>query len=160
MAATVQANFNSLYWTSCSRRSLERYIGYVAYKIDAYNFTQSMQVFCVRFRGLYCLNDKPKTPSWPKYEQPYGMSWTMDEQCRQEFGEGFVQCKAVSHKLDIVQNSFCASKCKNACFLQFVGMDLCDMLWCSEGGEQYICKTKRSPPLPGTSCGYNKVQAR
>ena len=116
-----------------------------------------MQVFCVRFRGLYCLNDKPKTPSWPKYEQPYGMSWTMDEQCRQEFGEGFVQCKAVSHKLDIVQNSFCASKCKNACFLQFVGMDLCDMLWCSEGDEQYICKTKRSPPLPGTSCGYNKV---
>ena len=34
MAATVQANFNSLYWTSCSRRSLERYIGFVSYKID------------------------------------------------------------------------------------------------------------------------------
>ena len=49
-------------------------------------------------RGLTCLMDTPEDPNWPALEQPFGKSWSIDEQCRQEFGVGFKACDAVSTK--------------------------------------------------------------
>ncbi|ELT99747.1 hypothetical protein CAPTEDRAFT_133510, partial [Capitella teleta] len=110
MAANVQSHFEHYYWTECSRASLEKYLD-----------------------GLHCLHDQPAPSSWPLYERPFGVSWSLDEQCRQEFGEEFSQCRALPN------------------------MNLCDILWCSTPDKPLFCKTKRSPPLPGTSCARNKA---
>ena len=62
-----------------------------------FTYFYAMQYICFHcFSGLHCLNDVPQTVEWPSYAQPYGVSWTMDEQCRQEFGDTYKLCAAVS----------------------------------------------------------------
>ena len=63
------------------------------------HFKVLSNVIIMSFSGLHCLNDVPDTVEWPDYAQPFGVSWTMDEQCRQEFGEGYILCSAVSNHI-------------------------------------------------------------
>ncbi|KAI5637407.1 reprolysin (M12B) family zinc metalloprotease domain-containing protein [Phthorimaea operculella] len=58
--------------------------------------------------------------------------FTMDEQCRTEFGEGYSVCKTV--------------KVRSAC----------SRLWCAHDDMPHVCRSKRAPPLEGTPCGHNR----
>lgn len=58
--------------------------------------------------------------------------FTMDEQCRMEFGDGYMFCRG----FDIVEP--------------------CSHLWCGHIESPLVCKTKRGPPIEGTECGFNK----
>lgn len=35
--------------------------------------------------------------------------------------------------------------------------DPCSHLWCGHKDSPLVCKTKKGPPLEGTSCGLDKV---
>ncbi|KAJ8983287.1 hypothetical protein NQ317_010537 [Molorchus minor] len=59
-------------------------------------------------------------------------SFTMDEQCRMEFGNGYSMCKA------------------------FEIIEPCSHLWCGHQNSPLVCKTKKGPPLEGTECGFGK----
>ncbi|XP_064633097.1 A disintegrin and metalloproteinase with thrombospondin motifs 3-like [Lineus longissimus] len=105
MAPLVQSTFDTHYWSHCAASILGDMIEHYP-----------------------CLQDDPFDPGYPEYEKPYGENWYPDQQCRQEFGEGFTKCKAFP-------------------------MPMCDQLWCSTPGNDMMCKTKKSPPLDGTPCG-------
>lgn len=61
-------------------------------------------------------------------------SFTMDEQCRMEFGDGYELCRSLNTP------------------------GLCSHLWCSHKSTPQVCKTKKGPPLEGTICGKDKVK--
>ena len=48
----------------------------------------------------FCLQDVPDDPIVVEYRQPYGQSWSLDEQCRQEFGPEFRLCRGVSNVIE------------------------------------------------------------
>ncbi|XP_064617882.1 A disintegrin and metalloproteinase with thrombospondin motifs 14-like isoform X2 [Liolophura sinensis] len=106
MAPLMESAFNRYFWTECSRVQMTG-----------------------RIRGITCLDDKPGEQKWEKLPDPMGKIWSLDEQCRQEFGEQFSLCEAYHHR------------------------DQCPMLWCSEKRRPLLCKTKGGPPLEGTKCG-------
>ncbi|XP_019730092.1 A disintegrin and metalloproteinase with thrombospondin motifs 14 isoform X3 [Hippocampus comes] len=109
MAPLVQAAFHRYHWSRCSKQELSRYI-----------------------HSYDCLLDDPFEHKWPKLPELPGINYSMDEQCRFDFGVGYKMCTA------------------------FRTYDPCKQLWCSHPDNQYFCKTKKGPPVDGTECGPGK----
>ncbi|XP_067936394.1 A disintegrin and metalloproteinase with thrombospondin motifs 3-like [Watersipora subatra] len=82
---------------------------------------------------LYCMRDNPFTVTWSDLEMPLGKNWDLDDQCEKEFGKGFQLCSRTTHNFNP-----------------------CENLWCSTPGNRYLCKTKRAPPLPGSTCARDR----
>ncbi|XP_045210598.2 A disintegrin and metalloproteinase with thrombospondin motifs gon-1-like [Mercenaria mercenaria] len=125
MATIVQSSFNRYWWSGCSKAKMAEVIGY-----------------------LYCLNNNPFVVVKEDLRIPLGQSWSLDEQCRLEFGGNAKFCRAFSH------------------------IDPCAQMWCTDETRRYSCKTKNVVPLDGTpcrgssqyyclagSCGYHGDQA-
>ncbi|KAL5018314.1 hypothetical protein ScPMuIL_004036, partial [Solemya velum] len=108
MATTVQSNLRHYWWSSCSSVRMKDIV-----------------------RNLPCLDNDPHEKSLEEVSVPLGVSWSLDVQCRQEFGEAFSLCRTFS-------------------------TDPCNILWCSGSSNPLFCKTKRGAPLPGTSCGHEQ----
>lgn len=49
-----------------------------------------------------CLLDDPFEHKWPKLPELPGINYSMDEQCRFDFGVGYKMCTAVSSRPDSV----------------------------------------------------------
>ncbi|XP_075071303.1 A disintegrin and metalloproteinase with thrombospondin motifs 14 [Mixophyes fleayi] len=109
MAPLVQAAFHRYHWSRCSKQELNRYI-----------------------HSYDCLLDDPFEHKWPKLPELPGINYSMDEQCRFDFGVGYKMCTA------------------------FRTFDPCKQLWCSHPDNPYFCKTKKGPPLDGTECAPGK----
>eukprot|EP00062_Callorhinchus_milii_P018849 gi/632972737/ref/XP_007902806.1/ PREDICTED: A disintegrin and metalloproteinase with thrombospondin motifs 14-like [Callorhinchus milii] len=109
MAPLVQAAFHRYHWSRCSKQELSRYI-----------------------HSYDCLLDDPFEHKWPKLPELPGINYSMDEQCRFDFGVGYKMCTA------------------------FRTFDPCKQLWCSHPDNPYFCKTKKGPPLDGTECSPGK----
>ncbi|XP_041121879.1 A disintegrin and metalloproteinase with thrombospondin motifs 2-like isoform X2 [Polyodon spathula] len=109
MAPLVQAAFHRFHWSRCSQQELIRYL-------HAYD----------------CLRDDPFHHDWPSLPQLPGIHYSMNEQCRFDFGIGYMMCTA------------------------FRTFDPCKQLWCSHPDNPYFCKTKKGPPLDGTVCASGK----
>ncbi|MGH0127304.1 UNVERIFIED_CONTAM: hypothetical protein FKN15_030799 [Acipenser sinensis] len=75
MAPLVQAAFHRYHWSRCSGQELKRYI-------NSYD----------------CLLDDPFEHDWPKLPELPGIDYSVDEQCRFDFGVGYKMCTAVSIK--------------------------------------------------------------
>lgn len=69
MGPRVFSHFFSYRWSSCSREYLDKYLPYAT-----------------------CLNMAPEDPPIIRYSDTYGQNWSLDEQCRQEFGHDFAFC--------------------------------------------------------------------
>ncbi|MGH0129205.1 UNVERIFIED_CONTAM: hypothetical protein FKN15_037829 [Acipenser sinensis] len=110
MAPLVQAAFHRYHWSRCSKQELNRYI-----------------------HSYDCLLDDPFEHKWPKLPELPGINYSMDEQCRFDFGVGYKMCTA------------------------FRTFHPCKQLWCSHPDNQYFCKTKKGPPLDGTECAPAKI---
>ncbi|XP_034740073.1 A disintegrin and metalloproteinase with thrombospondin motifs 2-like isoform X2 [Etheostoma cragini] len=109
MAPLVQAAFHRFHWSRCSMQELGRYL-------SSYD----------------CLRDDPFHHNWPSLPQLPGLHYTMNEQCRFDFGVGYTMCNA------------------------YRTFDPCKQLWCSHPDNPFFCKTKKGPPIDGTSCGNGK----
>nr|XP_036854879.1 A disintegrin and metalloproteinase with thrombospondin motifs 14 isoform X2 [Manis javanica] len=109
MAPLVQAAFHRFHWSRCSKLELSRYL-------PSYD----------------CLLDDPFAPAWPQPPELPGIGYSMDEQCRFDFGSGYHTCSA------------------------FRTFEPCKQLWCSHPDNPYFCKTKKGPPLDGTECAPGK----
>ncbi|XP_067886511.1 A disintegrin and metalloproteinase with thrombospondin motifs 3-like isoform X1 [Heterodontus francisci] len=109
MAPLVQAAFHRFHWSRCSGQELKRYL-----------------------HSYDCLLDDPFDHDWPKLPELPGINYSMDEQCRFDFGVGYKMCTA------------------------FRTFDPCKQLWCSHPDNPFFCKTKKGPPLDGTECGPGK----
>ncbi|KAM9332791.1 A disintegrin and metalloproteinase with thrombospondin motifs 2-like [Pholidichthys leucotaenia] len=109
MSPQVQATFYRYHWSRCSWRELHQYL-------DSYD----------------CLRDDPFNHEWPAQPQLPGFHYSMDQQCRFDFGPGYSTCTAYSTS------------------------DPCKQLWCSDYHNPIFCKTKKGPPLDGTKCGPGK----
>ncbi|KFU90053.1 A disintegrin and metalloproteinase with thrombospondin motifs 14, partial [Chaetura pelagica] len=109
MAPLVQAAFHRYHWSRCSKQELNRYI-----------------------HSYDCLLDDPFEHQWPPLPKLPGINYSMDEQCRFDFGVGYKTCTA------------------------FRTFDPCKQLWCSHPDNPYFCKTKKGPPLDGTECSPGK----
>ncbi|NXR16754.1 ATS3 metalloproteinase, partial [Cinclus mexicanus] len=72
MAPLVQAAFHRYHWSRCSGQELRRYI-----------------------HSYDCLLDDPFEHDWPKLPELPGINYSMDEQCRFDFGVGYRMCTAV-----------------------------------------------------------------
>ncbi|KAG8454217.1 hypothetical protein GDO86_000743 [Hymenochirus boettgeri] len=105
MAPLVQAAFHRYHWSRCSGQELKRYI-----------------------HSYDCLLDDPFEHDWPKLPDLPGINYSMDEQCRFDFGVGYKMCTA------------------------FRTFEPCKQLWCNHPDNPYFCKTKKGPPLDGTEC--------
>uniref|UniRef100_A0A8D0AL43 ADAM metallopeptidase with thrombospondin type 1 motif 2 n=1 Tax=Sander lucioperca TaxID=283035 RepID=A0A8D0AL43_SANLU len=109
MSPRVQATFHRYHWSRCSWTELHKYL----HKYD-------------------CLRDDPFHHDWPAQPPLPGFHYSMDQQCRFDFGPGYTLCTAVRL------------------------IDPCRQLWCSEYSNPFYCKTKKGPPLDGTKCGPGK----
>uniref|UniRef100_A0A8C6W6E8 ADAM metallopeptidase with thrombospondin type 1 motif 14 n=1 Tax=Nannospalax galili TaxID=1026970 RepID=A0A8C6W6E8_NANGA len=109
MAPLVQAAFHRFHWSRCSKLELSRYL-------PSYD----------------CLLDDPFERTWPEPPELPGIDYSMDEQCRFDFGTGYQTC------------------------LAFRTFEPCKQLWCSHPDNPYFCKTKKGPPLDGTECAPGK----
>ncbi|XP_043559548.1 A disintegrin and metalloproteinase with thrombospondin motifs 2-like [Chiloscyllium plagiosum] len=109
MAPLVQAAFHRFHWSRCSQQELSRYL-----------------------HSYDCLRDDPFEHDWPLLPQLPGINYSMNEQCRFDFGQGYMMCTA------------------------FRTFDPCKQLWCSHPDNPYFCKTKKGPPLDGTMCTPGK----
>ncbi|XP_069508763.1 A disintegrin and metalloproteinase with thrombospondin motifs 2 isoform X2 [Ambystoma mexicanum] len=109
MAPLVQAAFHRFHWSRCSQQELNRYL-----------------------HSYDCLRDDPFEHDWPSLPQLPGIHYSMNEQCRFDFGLGYMMCTA------------------------FRTFDPCKQLWCSHPDNPYFCKTKKGPPLDGTMCSPGK----
>ncbi|XP_041049864.1 A disintegrin and metalloproteinase with thrombospondin motifs 2-like [Carcharodon carcharias] len=109
MAPLVQAAFHRFHWSRCSQQELNRYL-----------------------HSYDCLRDDPFEHDWPLLPQLPGINYSMNEQCRFDFGVGYMMCTA------------------------FRTFDPCKQLWCSHPDNPYFCKTKKGPPLDGTMCALGK----
>ncbi|XP_076021105.1 A disintegrin and metalloproteinase with thrombospondin motifs 2-like [Genypterus blacodes] len=109
MAPLVQAAFHRFHWSRCSMHELGRYLG-----------------------SYDCLRDDPFEHNWPSLPQLPGLHYSMNEQCRFDFGVGYTMCTA------------------------YRTFDPCKQLWCSHPDNPFFCKTKKGPPIDGTMCGNGK----
>ncbi|XP_060523804.1 A disintegrin and metalloproteinase with thrombospondin motifs 2-like isoform X2 [Cylas formicarius] len=109
MAPMVSATFNKFAWSECSRRE-----------------------FRTRSRNWTCLLNPPGDEREIVLNETLQSMFTMDEQCRMEFGNGYSMCRA----FDIIEP--------------------CSHLWCGHASSPLVCKTKKGPPLEGTECGFGK----
>ncbi|KAJ8276310.1 hypothetical protein COCON_G00080620 [Conger conger] len=105
MAPLVQAAFHRFHWSRCSRQELSRYL-----------------------HSYDCLRDDPFDHDWPLLPRLPGIHYSMNEQCRFDFGIGYMMCTAYST------------------------FDPCKQLWCSHPENPFFCKTKKGPPIDGTMC--------
>ncbi|KAM6965444.1 A disintegrin and metalloproteinase with thrombospondin motifs 3 [Aplochiton taeniatus] len=109
MAPLVQAAFHRYHWSMCSGQELKRHI-----------------------HSYSCLLDDPFKHDWPQMPELPGINYSMEEQCRFDFGVGYKICTS------------------------FRTIDPCKQLWCSHPDNPYFCKTKKGPPLDGTECAPGK----
>uniref|UniRef100_A0A669CLP5 ADAM metallopeptidase with thrombospondin type 1 motif, 2a n=1 Tax=Oreochromis niloticus TaxID=8128 RepID=A0A669CLP5_ORENI len=109
MSPQVQATFHRYHWSRCSWRELHKYL-------HTYD----------------CLRDDPFNHNWPAQPQLPGFQYSMDQQCRFDFGPGYSLCTV------------------------YTNTDPCKQLWCSDYNNPFFCKTKKGPPLDGTKCGPGK----
>ncbi|XP_074503601.1 A disintegrin and metalloproteinase with thrombospondin motifs 2-like isoform X2 [Sebastes fasciatus] len=109
MAPLVQAAFHRFHWSRCSMQELGRYL-----------------------HSYDCLRDDPFDHNWPSLPQLPGLHYSMNEQCRFDFGVGYTMCTA------------------------YRSFDPCKQLWCSHPDNPFFCKTKKGPPIDGTMCGNGK----
>ncbi|KAG5844207.1 hypothetical protein ANANG_G00159780 [Anguilla anguilla] len=109
MAPLVQAAFHRFHWSRCSQQELSRYL-----------------------HSYDCLRDDPFDHDWPLLPQLPGIHYSMNEQCRFDFGIGYMMCTAYST------------------------FDPCKQLWCSHPENPFFCKTKKGPPIDGTMCAPGK----
>ncbi|XP_062867386.1 A disintegrin and metalloproteinase with thrombospondin motifs 2 [Trichomycterus rosablanca] len=109
MAPLVQAAFHRFHWSRCSQQELRKYL-------NTYD----------------CLRDDPFDHEWPSLPQLPGLHYSMNEQCRFDFGMGYMMCTAYST------------------------YDPCKQLWCSHPENPFFCKTKKGPPIDGTKCATGK----
>uniref|UniRef100_A0A1A8A932 ADAM metallopeptidase with thrombospondin type 1 motif, 2 n=1 Tax=Nothobranchius furzeri TaxID=105023 RepID=A0A1A8A932_NOTFU len=109
MAPLVQAAFHRFQWSRCSMQELGRYL-----------------------HSYDCLRDDPFDHNWPSLPQLPGLHYSMNEQCRFDFGTGYTMCTA------------------------YRTFDPCKQLWCSHPDNPFFCKTKKGPPIDGTMCGDGK----
>lgn len=110
MAPTVLATLHNFAWSTCSKQQFH---------------DKSKKWWCLHERS----GDEGVELGGAKEISNY--VFTMDEQCRTEFGEGFSVCKSV--------------KVRSAC----------SRLWCAHRAMPHVCRSKRAPPLEGTPCGHN-----
>lgn len=54
---------------------------------------------CISSSSYDCLLDDPFEHKWPKLPELPGINYSMDEQCRFDFGVGYKMCTAVSSEL-------------------------------------------------------------
>uniref|UniRef100_A0AAX7UEH4 ADAM metallopeptidase with thrombospondin type 1 motif, 2 n=1 Tax=Astatotilapia calliptera TaxID=8154 RepID=A0AAX7UEH4_ASTCA len=109
MAPLVQAAFHRFQWSKCSMQELGRYL-----------------------HSYDCLRDDPFDHNWPSLPQLPGLHYSMNEQCRFDFGVGYTTCTA------------------------YRTFEPCKQLWCSHPDNPFFCKTKKGPPIDGTMCGEGK----
>ncbi|KAM9375674.1 A disintegrin and metalloproteinase with thrombospondin motifs 2-like [Pholidichthys leucotaenia] len=119
MAPLVQAAFHRFQWSRCSMQELGRYL-------DSYD----------------CLRDDPFEHNWPSLPQLPGLHYSMNEQCRFDFGVGYTMCTALQKA--------------GQSGTQYRTYDPCKQLWCSHPDNPFFCKTKKGPPIDGTMCGNGK----
>ncbi|XP_068213215.1 A disintegrin and metalloproteinase with thrombospondin motifs 3-like [Palaemon carinicauda] len=109
MAPLVAATFSRFHWSQCSKKE---------YHAKAADWS--------------CMFNKPQWKNATKISSSIQYQYSLDDQCRMEFGEGYTLCRSY-------------------------GMtDPCTHLWCSNTSVPHLCKTKKGPPLEGTSCGDQK----
>uniref|UniRef100_A0A8C2E436 ADAM metallopeptidase with thrombospondin type 1 motif, 2 n=1 Tax=Cyprinus carpio TaxID=7962 RepID=A0A8C2E436_CYPCA len=108
MAPLVQASFHRFHWSRCSQQELRRYL-------NTYD----------------CLRDDPFDHEWPTLPQLPGLHYSMNDQCRFDFGMGYMMCTYSTY-------------------------DPCKQLWCSHPENPFFCKTKKGPPIDGTKCATGK----
>jgi hypothetical protein len=53
-------------------------------------------IYCFHCRSYDCLLDDPFERTWPQPPELPGIDYSMDEQCRFDFGTGYHTCLAVS----------------------------------------------------------------
>ncbi|CAH2265526.1 jg10075 [Pararge aegeria aegeria] len=111
MAPTVLATLHNYAWSSCSKEQFHE---------------KSKKWWCLHERS----RDEGVELGGAKELSNY--VFTMDEQCRTEFGEGFSVCKSVKVKSS------------------------CARLWCAHRSMPHVCRSKRAPPLEGTPCGVSQ----
>ncbi|XP_052740736.1 A disintegrin and metalloproteinase with thrombospondin motifs 3 isoform X1 [Bicyclus anynana] len=111
MAPTVLATLHNYAWSSCSKQQFHE---------------KSKKWWCLHERS----QDEGVELGGAKELSNY--VFTMDEQCRTEFDEGFSVCKSVKVKSS------------------------CARLWCAHRSMPHVCRSKRAPPLEGTPCGANQ----
>ncbi|KAG5853401.1 hypothetical protein ANANG_G00072910 [Anguilla anguilla] len=104
MAPLVQAAFHRFHWSRCSQQELGRYL-----------------------HSYDCLRDDPFDHNWPSLPRLPGIHYSMNEQCRFDFGAGYMMCTA------------------------YRTFDPCKQLWCSHPDNPFFCKTKK-----GTMCAPGK----
>ncbi|XP_065098908.1 A disintegrin and metalloproteinase with thrombospondin motifs 2 isoform X2 [Paramisgurnus dabryanus] len=109
MAPLVQAAFHRFHWSRCSQQELGRYL-----------------------HSYDCLRDDPFEHTWEELPQLPGLHYSMNEQCRFDFGAGYMMCTA------------------------YRTFDPCKQLWCAHSDNPFFCKTKKGPPIDGTTCGDGK----
>uniref|UniRef100_A0A3Q1JX00 Uncharacterized protein n=1 Tax=Anabas testudineus TaxID=64144 RepID=A0A3Q1JX00_ANATE len=109
MSPRVQATFHRYHWSRCSWRELHKYL-----------------------HSYDCLRDDPFNHNWPALPPLPGFLYSMDQQCRFDFGAGYSLCTA------------------------YTTHEPCKQLWCSSYENPFFCKTKKGPPLDGTKCGPGK----
>ncbi|XP_010774170.1 A disintegrin and metalloproteinase with thrombospondin motifs 2-like, partial [Notothenia coriiceps] len=89
-----------------------------------------------------CLRDDPFDHNWPSLPQLPGLHYSMNEQCRFDFGVGYTMCTALQKA--------------GQSGTQYRTFDPCKQLWCSHPDNPFFCKTKKGPPIDGTMCGNGK----
>ncbi|XP_058799241.1 A disintegrin and metalloproteinase with thrombospondin motifs 1-like [Phymastichus coffea] len=112
MAPMVAATFHNFHWSTCSRKE-----------------------FHGRAKHWSCLGNEPRASSAENARNsPHMQMFSMDDQCRMEFGEGYGRCRSTEPA------------------------ELCAHLWCGRANDslQPRCKTKKGPPIEGTLCAENK----
>nr|CAH7763810.1 unnamed protein product [Callosobruchus chinensis] len=110
MAPMVSATFNKFSWSECSKKEFRK-----------------------NAKKWSCLSNPPSFESGGIIlNSTLQASFTMDEQCRMEFGEGYYMCRA------------------------FEIIEPCSHLWCGHKDTPTVCRTKKGPPLEGTECGFGK----
>ncbi|XP_057705352.1 A disintegrin and metalloproteinase with thrombospondin motifs 2-like [Corythoichthys intestinalis] len=119
MAPLVQAAFHRFQWSRCSMQELGRYL-----------------------HSYDCLRDDPFDHNWPSLPQLPGLHYSMNEQCRFDFGVGYTMCTALQKA--------------GLSGTQYRTFDPCKQLWCSHPENPFFCKTKKGPPIDGTMCGNGK----
>ncbi|XP_027137880.1 A disintegrin and metalloproteinase with thrombospondin motifs 2 isoform X3 [Larimichthys crocea] len=119
MAPLVQAAFHRFHWSRCSMQELGRYL-----------------------HSYDCLRDDPFDHNWPSLPQLPGLHYSMNEQCRFDFGVGYTMCTALQKA--------------GQSGMQYRTFDPCKQLWCSHPDNPFFCKTKKGPPIDGTMCGNGK----
>lgn len=53
--------------------------------------------YCSSYSSYDCLLDDPFEHDWPKLPELPGINYSMDEQCRFDFGVGYKMCTAVCY---------------------------------------------------------------